>query len=415
MRLSKPLIVCSVLFLHVTGAYADDEKDKKDTVDAFEQNFGISAIAPPTNLAGNALSIGNNDIQKIASGSALLGAITPTISPAGKLQWTGAVEFTPFALGANVDQSAYQNEPFQRLIANSRISFAMSQAETEVGDGSIALGVQTVLFDRGDLYKRGWVADAAASPPTFEAGSAPLLKTAVGKCLNSRVISANEKKRNVPAPPDDTSQDVPTQDSPFRDEFSDCAKIARKSTWNDASLGVGLVEVARATGNEITDLSESNTVAYVTASYGFEGLSTNDKLIFKDNMLRSQCDNHWSLSCNAQIIFQLKYQSDGVYEIPEMEQRTGESLGFGAKFVAGSERSVVYAYYAQENVEIGVSEFDVHEYGIGFETKFLGDRWLNLSVSRSDNDLMAQDDTTAKASFSFTFEEASKLINPFSG
>tara|TARA_R110000803_G_scaffold154879_1_gene219666 strand:+ start:1358 stop:2620 length:1263 start_codon:yes stop_codon:yes gene_type:complete len=390
---------------------------QNDQTDVFDQTYGLSSLTPPTNLAASALSVGSDSITKITSADALITTLGSGIDASGQFKWTGGLEVSPYALGASIDGGKYRQSYTSRLIANSRFSFAFNEGETEDSEGSIAFGLQTLLFNRGDTYLRSFELEAAEYVANVGAA-----ETAIQACARNSINAAMVENAGLgdaaPPPVDGTSERESESDlAPF---YENCIREIRASTWNDASLGVGIVAVARADGNEIDDISQSNTIAYLTATYGFDWLDKSDEFVFGKQSggatpeLYSNCGRGFRLSCNAQVVFQLKYQSDGVYEIPDIGEKSGESLGWGAKLVAGSSKSVGYAFYRQENVDVEGQKFDVHEYGIGFEARVFGDQWINLSVSRLDNDLMTEDETVAKASISFSFNDAARLVNPFS-
>ena len=323
------------------------------------------------------------------------------------------------------------------MIANSRISLAFSEGETEESEGSVAVGIQSVLYDRGDTLMRGFEDDssksvaavcaqneiararedspgigAAAPPPTENSGTDD--STEEEAETSAGVEDPNgEPLGETQDGSENSGEQERNSDSDLAPNYANCIREIRRSTWNDASLGLGIVTVARANRNEIDDISQSNTVAYLTASYGFEFLDDADEFKLRGGGIYSDCGNGFNLSCNAQILFQLRYQSDGVYEVPTLGERTGEALGWGSKFVAGTARSNGFAFYRQDNVDIEGMEFDVHEYGVGFETRVFGDQWFNLSISRIDNDLLEGDESVVKASISFSFGDAAQFFNPF--
>ncbi len=406
-----------VLLIFSLASHAQEGDGGGDQVDIFDRTFGIGSLTPPTNLAASALSVGSDSINKITSSDALITTLGNGIDANGRFKWTGALEVSPYALGASIDSEAYRTDPLQRVVANSRLSLAFSEGESENSDGSIAFGVQTVLFDRGDTFLRPYSTDGDYYS---QYGAAT---TAAQACANNAVRTEQVRNRGLgAAPPPPTDGTVESDsDSDLAPLYANCIREIRRSTWNDASLGIGVVTVARADENQIDDISQSNTVAYVTASYGFEGLDSSDRFRFgpvtqgSEPQLYSNCGNGFELSCNAQLVFQAKYQTDGVYEIPDLGERTGESFGWGGKFVAGSAKSSGYAFYRQENVDVDGTDFDVLEYGIGFEARVFGDQWLNISVSRLDNDLVEEDETVAKASISFSFNDAARFVNPFAG
>lgn len=416
----------------VASAQGDD-----DTTDIYDSSFGMGTLTPPTNLAGSALSIGSDSITRITSSDALVTTLGNGIDANGRFGWTGGLEISPYALGFSVSSEEYRDSRWRRLIANSRISLAFSEGETEESEGSVAVGIQSVLYDRGDTLMRGFEDDssksvaavcaqneiararedspgigAAAPPPTENSGTDD--STEEEAETSAGVEDPNgEPLGETQDGSENSGEQERNSDSDLAPNYANCIREIRRSTWNDASLGLGIVTVARANRNEIDDISQSNTVAYLTASYGFEFLDDADEFKLRGGGIYSDCGNGFNLSCNAQILFQLRYQSDGVYEVPTLGERTGEALGWGSKFVAGTARSNGFAFYRQDNVDIEGMEFDVHEYGVGFETRVFGDQWFNLSISRIDNDLLEGDESVVKASISFSFGDAAQFFNPF--
>jgi len=398
-KFSTCLLLVALNASIVSSARAEDPKN------IFDETFGVSSLTPPTNLAASALSVGTDSIAKITSSDQLITSLGNSIDASGKFRWTGGLEISPYALGASIDGDEYRNNLLKQLLARSRVSFAMSEGETQDSEGSLAVGFQSVLYDRGDTYLRPTAGNKYnASKACFEKH----LETAQRKWDVEQLKKEAEQSEGS-----SSAEEIASGPIIHPSKYKECIEQIRRSTWNDASLGLGFVTVSRADENEITDISQSNNIGYVSASYGFDWLDTADNFTDTGSEISSKCGDGFHLSCNAHLVFQLKYQSNGVYEIPNIGEKSGESIGWGTKLVAGSAKSSGYAFYRQENVEIENQEFDVHEYGIGFETRVFGDQWLVLSVSRLDNELMPDDETVAKATFSFNFNDAAKFVNPF--
>jgi hypothetical protein len=385
-------LALSVLTVSGTAAAGQDEQD------VFSRGFGMAGLTAPDNLAAGALGIGPDNISQIRSGSSLSSTLLSGIGPDGKLKGALGLGVSPYALGVWVDETQYRTDFWRRITARSSASIALSQGETEESDGSIAVGGQTVVFDRGDLLMRSARDSSGAQVP------------AVQRCTT--LSAASDDELTMPQQPGETTGDV---DPRLLSAYVACARKLERVAWNDASLGLGIVLVSRAEDSSIFDISRSNTVAYLTATYGFEGVDRSDELTISENgALSSGCDDgQFRLSCNAQVVFHFKYQSDGVYELPVTGMATGESTSFGVKLVGGTARSVGYAFYRKEEVEFDLGERRVTEYGLGFETRLPGKLWLNVSAGRRDDDILGEENTV-KANLSWDILSASRFLNRFS-
>jgi hypothetical protein len=380
---------------------AEPEKTDKPK-DVFNREFGLPGLLPPDNLAASSLGIGPDDVQQIRNLSGLQTGLLGGIGRDGKLKGGFGLGFSPFALGVSIDADAYATNPFDAMVARTRFSVAISQAETDGKDGAIAIGAQTVLFDRGDTYTRGF-GGGGGGASVFE-------RSAVGACWIA-LTQAEAASAPPPPPPKEGEEDKPLPTF-LVDGFVKCRTQQKKATWNDASLGVGVATVARAGGNSVTRISNSNNIVYATASYGFDWLDGADELSVGPTGLKSGCDKGFHLSCNAQLVFAAKYQSDAAFETKDRGPQTGRSYGWGAKLVAGTDRSVLYGFYREENVHFSFAKRDLHEYGAGFETKLGEKLWAHVVIGRKDDDILGQE-TTAKATLSWDWTETPTLSNLF--
>jgi len=387
------ILALTVAIISISGTTAVAQAQQ----DVFSRGFGMSGLTAPDNLAAGALGIGPDNISQIRTGSSLSSSLLSGIGPDGRLKGALGISVSPFALGVWIDESGYDKDFWQRLTARSSASIAFSQGETDDSDGSIAVAGQTVVFDRGDSLRR----EALNHDGT--------LVPAVKHCTTVSAGVSDETPR--PSEEGETTGDVEPK---LLTAYVACARKLERVAWNDASLGIGVVVVSRAEDNSIFDISRSNTVGYVTATYGFEGLDRSDELALSaSGGLSSGCDNgRFRLSCNAQVVFHFKYQSDGVYELPVTGMASGESTSFGVKLVGGTARSVGYAFYREEDVKFDFGDRRVTEYGLGFETKLPGRLWLNVSAGRRDDEILGEENTV-KANLSWDILSASQILNRF--
>lgn len=398
----RELLVSTVLLLAIPSALSAQEATPEDV---FARSFGMTGLTPPDNLAASALGIGPDDVSAIRTGTALASNLLSGIGADGEIKGALGMSVSPFALGASVDEFQYRQNYWDRLLARSGASFALSQGETEGSDGSIAVGVRTVLFDRGDVLTRK-LSDAGPN----DSSAAKMCTTAAISRTSSQPATSNNDDLSIPEGPGESSGTV----SPaLMAAYLGCARKVEAAAWNDASLGVGVVMVSRAQDNSIFDISRSNTVGYVTATWGFEGVGESDELSLGDGGLTSKCDTGFHLSCNAQVVFHYKYQSDGAYELPVIGSATGESNAYGVKLVAGTPRSVGYVFYREEEVDFAsIDDRQVVEYGIGFEAKVTSKMWLSITGGRRDDDILGEENTV-KANLSWDLASAPAFLNRF--
>lgn len=354
-------------------------------------DFGLGPLAQPKSLAGDALGLAPDSVQQIRSGDALASGLLTGVGPDGKLKSAVSLGFSPFAIGASVSSDAYQKHYLQRLVARSRFSLALGPAEAGQDDGSMALGFQTVLFDRGDIMLRG----AARG-----GGNRGVL----ARCIDKRRPAESAQDRA--AQPDVGATARPPKPDLIAAATS-CVGDMDKATWNDASLGVGVVAVARAQDNRITGASRANTIFYGSFAYGFEGLGEADVL---DDDMRSDCGVRFALACNAQLIFLAKYQTDAAYVL-DGAPVTARTYGLGVKLVIGAPRMTGYGFYRHDRAEFAAGAKGLDEYGVGFEQRLRRGLWVGVSVSRK-SDRISDPATLAKASVVWSLGDVAKLASP---
>lgn len=398
----KPFILGLLAASSVVGAAhaADTEATTDAAAKALSKALTLPGLTAPTNLAAGALSIGPDDVKPITSVGALGSTLLSGIGADGSLKGAYGLSVSPFGLGASIDLDAYKQSVFQRWVARSNLSGALSQAETSDGNGTMAVGLQTVLFDHGDILLR----------KASRHDKLPLLEQCTIDAVNA--IQGDGNVHAGPPPKNgDTERDADVP-AVLLDRHLACAEALNKATWNDSSLGVGVVTVARATGNKATDLNQSNTVAYVSFTYGFDGIGAGENIKTENGAIKSDCGVKFRLACNAQLVVRFKYESDAAYELKGAAPTSAETYGVGAKLVVGNPKTVGYAYYRQETAKFTTGDRDLHEWGLGMEMKVGAKTWVNFVAGRKDDDIRGNE-TTVKASFSWDITNAAALINPF--
>lgn len=404
-QLTLILLVASCVAGAATTAHADSAPKNKDAAadarTALNTALGLPGLTAPANLAAGALSIGPDDVKPITSVSSLGSSVLSGIGADGSLKGAYGLSVSPFALGTSIDLEAYKKNMFQRWVARTSLSGALSQAETSDGNGTMAVGLQTVLFDRGDMLLR---------QTSKEDGQKLALETCA---IDAAAKITDRDSTRAPRPPStgETESDGPVPDA-LLGSYLACAEGLNKATWNDTSLGVGVVTVARATGNKVSDLNQSNTVVYVSLSYGFDGIGGGENIKTTGGTITSDCDKEFRLTCNAQLVVRFKYESDAAYELKGAAPTSAETFGVGTKLVVGNPRTVGYAYYRQETAKFMTGDRDLHEWGLGVETKVGEKTWVNFVAGRKDDDIRGNE-TTVKASFSWDITSAAALVNPF--
>ena len=397
----KPFIPCLIAASSLAGAvHAADTRPTDDPAKALTKALALPGLTAPANLAAGALSIGPDDVKPITSVSALGSTLLSGIGADGSLKGAYGLSVSPFSLGAEIDLDAYKRSVFQRWVARANLSGALSQAETSDGNGTMSVGLQTVLFDRGDILLR----------KASRQDELPLLQ----QCTDYAVRAIKSDTRDQPGPPPgdgstETEGDVPAV---LLDRYLACAEALNDATWNDSSLGVGVVTVARATGNKATDLNQSNTIVYVSFTYGFDGIGAGENIRIENGAIISDCGVKFRLACNSQLVVRLKYESDAAYEIKGAAPTSAETYGVGAKLMVGNPKTVGYAYYRQETAKFTTDDRDLHEWGLGVEMKVGAKTWINFVAGRKDDDIRGNE-TSVKASFSWDITNAAALTNPF--
>lgn len=81
----------------------------------------------------------------------------------------------------------------------------------------------------------------------------------------------------------------------------------------------------------------------------------------------------------------------------------GRLIGWGGKLVVGNFKFVGYVFYWWENVDVVIRDFDVVEFGIGFEIFVFKDYWFFFFVFWIDNELMVDDEIVGKVLIVFSF------------
>lgn len=399
--MTKSFISCVIAASSLAGAvHAADARPNDYSAKILTEALALPGLTAPANLAAGALSIGPDDVKPITSVSALGSTLLSGIGADGSLKGAYGLSVSPFSLGAAIDLDAYKRSVFQRWVARANLSGALSQAETSDGNGTMAVGLQTVLFDRGDILRR----------KASKQDNLPLLEQCTVDAVNAIQGDANAHAEPPPKNGDTERDDVVP--AVLLDRHLACAEALNKATWNDSSLGVGVVTVARATGNKATDLNQSNTVAYVSFTYGFDGIGAGENIKTENGAITSDCGVKFRLACNAQLVVRLKYESDAAYELKGAAPTSAETYGVGAKLMVGNPKTVGYAYYRQETAKFTTGDRGLHEWGLGMEMKVGAKTWVNFVAGRKDDEIRGNE-TSVRASFSWDITNASALTNPF--
>src|SRR5262245_41769776 len=238
------------------------------------QVFGSSFLAgttPPKSLAADALGVGGDAIAEPGSPIGLAAAVFSGVSPTGDLKGAAGLQFSPFTLGWRTDIFQFRDLILRRIISNTNFSVAWSESKGANDPGGVALGVGATLWNRGDMYTRPLI------------GSDELF---MERCVTDAIRDMDLGIDLSKLPPDGAELDVP-QDR-IR-AFASCASRLRAAAWNDAKLSVGFATVAKTENNNVTGLENSNNVAYLTFTYGFEGLGRSDRFFLQNDQIMGGC------------------------------------------------------------------------------------------------------------------------------
>jgi len=350
----------------------------------------LTGTTPPKSLAADALGVGGDAITEPGSPVGLAAAIFSGISPSGDLKGAAGLQFSPFTLGWRTDIFQYQANTPRRIISNTNFSVAWSESKGDNDPGGVAVGVGTTLWNRGDMFTR---------------------RLDTGQLVMERCLAPAEGMGVdlSDLPEEDEETDVP---QPIIDVFASCANTLREAAWNDLKLSVGFVTVAKTESNNVAGLQNSNNVAYLTFTYGFEGLSNADQFTMVNNQIKSGCSGSFSFSCNAELIVQARYESDATLELPDLGVKNAELTTVGVKLAAGTSRAIAYAYYLTKHAEFDVTTRNVSEYGLGVETRIGDSYWFSVVVGRNEGEIV-QPDTKVKATVSWDLSSTPRFLNPF--
>ena len=260
-------------------------------------------LTVPESPAFTVLGFTPNTVIRPASPKAFATSLLSGLDQNGNFQSGLAFDFTPFMLfnGENITIKDYNEQYLTRLLSRTQFSFATTKgASADDTATRLAAGLNVTLWDKGDprVYhpNRGdddvlqCFANSLQLPPVIAPGTS---------AADIAKINAGNKATN--------------------DQLADaCRDRARKANWNRSSWVIAYAPSWISKTGDTTGYKWNGGAAWTSVAYGFEGISTLERI--------------------AQLIFHARYRSREREPDPANAGKflTQNSTFFGARFRAGS-------------------------------------------------------------------------------